>query len=153
MLLKRRYDEDGKVSGLEIKHTGTRPEQNFSTTLVAEWIGSGLASISGDMLLLSTKPEPLRYKILRKPGYYCCHTGKRMEMSPEAYGDPALAAIEGRQYLKDAGLLGKLSPDRNNPSGYRRTHAYECVLDEKQHAKFKAVPGALAPSMSHTMEA
>jgi hypothetical protein len=149
MLLKRHYNADGSVARLELKHTGTHPEQNFSTTLIAQWLGLGLATVSGDVLTLDTEPEPLRYTIVRKPGYYCCHSGKRLDLSPEAYGDPALAAIEARQYLKDAKLLGKASPDANNPAGYRRTHAYECVLDEAQHARFKAVNGALAPSMSH----
>jgi hypothetical protein len=153
MLLKRYYDDDERVIRLEIKHTGSRPEQNFSTSLVAQWLADGLAAIDGNVLTLRTEPAALRYTITRGPGYYCCHTGKRIELTPEAYGDLSLAAIEARKYLQGAKLLGKPSPDKGNPSGYRRSHAYECVLDAAQHARFKAVSGALAPSMTHKAEA
>ena len=83
----------------------------------------------------------------RRPGYYCSHNGARMDLSAEAYGDPAIAAVEAQQYLKANGFADVASPDPQNPAGYQRLHHYECELDADQHARFKAVPGALAPSM------
>lgn len=135
-----------KLSHLEVRHTGTSPEQNFSSTLVAAWIQAGVAVKSDDILVIKAEPESLRYKVLRTPGYYCAHDGQKIPVSPEGYGDPAIAAMECVEYLKANGFDGKTSPDPANPAGYLRTHAYECVLDADQHARFKAVPGALAPS-------
>lgn len=137
------------VAWLEIKHTGSSPRQNFSTSFVAEGMQSGLVSIDekAQTLTIHAKPQDLVYAIKRRPGYYCCHDGKRIEMSPEAYGDPAIAAVEAQQYLKKAKLDGKASPDPQNPAGYARIHCYECELEAAVHAKFKAKPGALAMSM------
>jgi hypothetical protein len=152
MLLKRHYDPESVAAGspvvthLEVKHTGANAPQNFSTALVAEGLRSGFVSLQEDLLTLHAKPEDLRYTIKRRPGYYCCHNGARMELSAEAYGDPSIAAVEAQQYLKANGFDGA-SPDPMNPSGYMRLHQYECELDADQHARFKAVPGALAPSM------
>jgi hypothetical protein len=135
-----------KLSHLEVRHTGTTPEQNFSSTLVAGWVQAGVAVKTDDTLVIKAAPEPLRYKVLRTPGYYCAHDGKKIPVSPEGYGDASIAAMECTEYLKANGFEGVESPDKSNPAGYLRTHAYECVLDADQHARFKAVPGALAPS-------
>jgi hypothetical protein len=107
MLLKRHHDAEGKVTAISVRHTGTSPAQNFSTSLVDQLAMFGFAEVVGDELRLHVKPETLRYAIKRRPGKY-----------------------EGEQI-----------------------NHYECVLDAAQHARFKAVPGALAPSMSHTAEA
>lgn len=144
MLLKRLYDEDGQPTGVAVKHTGRAAAQNFSTTLVAQAMAEGWMSIDGNVLTLHATNGDLRYTIRRTPGYYCCHNGAPMPISAAAYGDGALAAIEARAYLKANGFSG--SPDPSNPAGYERINQYECVLDEGQHAKLRAVPGALAPS-------
>lgn len=137
------------ASHISLRHSGTSERQNFSAPLIAEGLASGFIEIDGDALTLHCKPEPLRYAILRRPGYYCCHDGAAMPMSPAAYGDGAIAAVEAQAYLAAHGHKGKPSPDRANPAGYERSHQYECVLDPEQHQRFKAVPGALAPSMQH----
>ena len=153
MLLKRHYDPDSLAAGaprithIEVKHTGTTPSQNFSTSLVAEGLRAGFISLQEDLLTLHAKPVDLLYTVKRRPGYYCSHNGARMDLSAEAYGDPAIAAVEAQQYLKANGFADAASPDPQNPAGYQRLHHYECELDADQHARFKAVPGALAPSM------
>lgn len=155
MLLKRHYDPasiergDPVLTHVEVKHTGANPEQNFSTSLVLQGKASGLITIVDDQLTLHVKPEALRYTIKRRPGYYCCHDGARIDISPEAFGDPALAAMEAQAYLASHGFAGKASPDKCNPAGYMRLHEFQCVLDAEQHARFKATPGALAPSTTH----
>lgn len=155
MLLKRHHigvqTDNGSVEFrlkyVELKHTGVKPEQNFSTSLIAQGMADGWISMDDKSITLGVKPEALKYSIKRKPGYYCCHDGKAIPVTAEAYGDPALAAVQCQQYLKANGFAGKKSPDPSNPAGYERTHAYECVLDAKQHEKFKAKQGAMAMSM------
>jgi hypothetical protein len=160
MLLKRLYDpaslEAGapKVIGLKLRHTGTDAEQNFSTELVAELIAGGLMKLEANKLTLLTTGEPLVYTVKRRPGYYCCHDGKPIPISDFALremlttGVGKLVAAEARAYLKAHGFEGKPSPSASSPAGYECINHFECVLDEKQHAKYKAVKGALAPSMS-----
>lgn len=60
------------LSHIEVRHTGTTPDQHFSVDLVAAGLGEGWLSIKEGILTLTAKPEPLRYKILRVPGKYPC---------------------------------------------------------------------------------
>lgn len=162
MLLKRQYDlgEPGnpRVTGVELRHTGMHAEQNFSARLVFQAIAEGWMTLAGDLLLLKTATATLRYAIKRSPGYYCCHDGSRIPISDVAQqerlrtGIGRLAAAEARAYLAERGFAGKASPDAGNPAGYQVLEHYECVLDAAQHAKYKAVPGALAPSMRAAKE-
>lgn len=164
MLFKRLYDQasvdagNPRVTGLLVQHTGGHAEQNFSTKFVLEGMAAGLVKIDGDKLVVLCEPEALIYAIKRRPGYYCCHDGKPIPISELAQrealttGVAKLAAMEARAYLKAAGFEGKPSPDSSNPSGYQVVNQYECVLDAKQHAKYKAVPGAPAMLMNLTAE-
>lgn len=156
MLLKRIYDYSGdtpRCKGVQLRHTGVDAEQNFSTTLVSTAIGEGWMVVEGGTITLHTDVGPLRYTVKRTPGYYCCHDGKRIPISDMAQqerlrtGIGRLAAAEARAYIATQGFTGKASPDKANPAGYEVIDHYECVLDGAQHAKFKAKPGALAPSM------
>lgn len=81
---------------VEIQHTGTTPNQNFSDTLVLAGLREGWLSIADGVLTLRGKPEDLTYKILRTPGKYA----------------------------------------DDSPAGYQVIHAFECVLEADQHARF-----------------
>lgn len=77
MLLKRIYkpqaEKDPKVpvlSHIELRHTGTHAEQNFSRRLVEAAVKEGWMKIEGDKLALLAKPENLVYTIKRTPGRY-----------------------------------------------------------------------------------
>lgn len=162
MLLKRKYDQrdpaNPVVTGVELRHTGTHAEQNFSERLVTQAMAEGWMEIAGDTLILHTDAGPLRYAIKRAPGYYCCHDGQPIAISELAQrerlrtGIGRLAAAEARAALAARGFAGKASPDAAHPAGYLVLEHYECVLDAAQHAKFKAVLGALAPSMRAVKE-
>lgn len=162
MLLKRQYDlgdpGNPRVTGVELRHTGIHAEQNFSARLVFQAIAEGWMTLAGDLLLLKTATATLRYAIKRSPGYYCCHDGSRIPISDVAQqerlrtGIGRLAAAEARAHLAAHGFAGKKSPDPANPAGYQVIEHYECVLDAAQHAKYKAVPGALAPGMRAAKE-
>lgn len=159
--LARAVDEEARAQvappaalGVQLKHTGINPAQNFSVDLVMQAVSSGWMSISGDTLILHAAPEDLHYAIVRRPGYYCCHDGKRIPISElamqEALTQPQakLAAAEARAYLALHGFAGVPSPDAQHPSGYLRCNAFECVLDSAQHDKYQACRGALAMSMN-----
>ena len=151
MYLKRLYDDAGRVSRVEIRHTGLSAEQNFSRRLVLQACGDGWMRLTGDQIVVVGEPEDLVYTILRAPGYYCISTGERIPVSQlaweQAVSQPAavLAAAEARAWLAGAGLAS---------NDYEVTMAYECVLAEQQHEKFravKAVSGNLVAA--HTLEA
>jgi hypothetical protein len=162
MLLKRKYDlrdpAQPVVTGVELRHTGIKPEQNFSVRLVSQGLAEGWLELGDGTITLHTDVAPLRYTVRRAPGYYCCHDGKRIPISDMAQqerlrtGIGRLAALEARAYLATQGFAGKPSPDAANPAGYQVLEHYECVLDAAQHAKWKAKPGALAPSMRAAKE-
>jgi hypothetical protein len=162
MLLKRIYDKpagwerqanarrtDGKLADpakpegaclnpppfkhIEVKHTGTNPEQNFSDRLVSAGLAEGFISLSKGKLTLHGKPEDLNYTVKRIPGYYCCHCAAAL---PDAGRLVAPGVTAGMQHIADA-HQGKDSPDAGNPAGYCRINHYECVLDSTQHEKFR----------------
>jgi hypothetical protein len=135
MLLKRTH-EAGKCTGVIIKHTGLSPEQNFSRRLVQAALAEGWLTIEGDKLRIRGAQETLVYEIKRQPGYFCRTTGERIPISAHAWEQAliervaTLAPKEARTWLEAKGLP---------PTGYEVTHAYECVLDESQHEKYRAV--------------
>lgn len=113
---------------VELQHTGTKPEQNFSETLIEGALKEGWASFEDTTLVLDVKPEPLRYTVLRTPGRYCCHCKLRLPDNDDR-GELARAHVAELH-------AGVASPDRLNPAGYERIHFYETVLDPGQHARF-----------------
>ena len=151
MYLKRLYDDAGRVTSVEIRHTGVSAEQNFSRRMVLQACSDGWMRLAGDHLIVVGEPEDLVYTIKRAPGYYCVSTGERIQVSQlaweQAVSQPAavLASAEARAWLAGA---AKAAND------YEVTMAYECVLAERQHGKFravKAVSGNLVAA--HTLEA
>lgn len=121
-----------------IQHTGVQAEQNFSQKMIEAGQAAGFLTISKGELIIHAKPEDLTYKILRGPGYYCCHCGEAIvDANLFVKGD------DGEPTDRTIGMVhveevhgGKESPDSNNPSGYRRVNGVECVLDKEQHKKF-----------------
>lgn len=137
MLLKRIYEhtdpEHPKLSHIELRHTGTHAAQNFSRRLVDAAIAEGWMTLSRGKLILHVKPEDLTYTIKRAPGHYCLHCGEKIESD--------VLGTQAREHVAKH-HDGVASPDPDWPAGYLATHAYECVLDGAQHAKFRRViPG------------
>lgn len=112
------------VDHVEVRHTGTHAEQNFSSRLVASGMLDGWIAIAKGRLVISAKPEDLVYAIERTPGYYSCFTG-------EALADQHVAKAH-------VAAQGKPSPDPANPAGYVRINHYECVLEAGLHEKYRA---------------
>jgi len=73
--------------------------------------------------------------VRRAPGHYCCHCGEALPNANQLDDGVSL----GTKHVRSR-HAGEKSPDANNLSGYERINHYDCVLDAKQHAKFKTVP-------------
>lgn len=151
MYLKRLYDDAGRVSRVEIRHTGVSAEQNFSRRLVLQACGDGWMRLANDQIVVIGEPEDLVYTIKRAPGYYCISTGERIPVSQlaweQAVSQPAavLASVEARAWLAASG---------KSLGDYEVTMAYECVLSDDQHEKFRAVKAVSGnPVAAHTLEA
>lgn len=130
MELKRKYGPRGDVVGVEVRHTGANPEQNFSHRLIEQGMADGWVTMVGGTLRMKADPEDLVYDLLREPGYYCKSTGEQIPVSARAWGSlnrGTLASIEARAWLRGKGL---------DERDYEVTNAYECVLSSEQHAKF-----------------
>lgn len=114
MMLKRVYDHSTGSPVLDhVKVLRSGALQNFSTRFVEQGMADGLLTLSGDRLVLHTKPE-LGYQVLRRPGYYCCHCNAPLD-----------DAANAKAHL-DKEHNGKASPDPGNPAGYRRDNFYAC---------------------------
>lgn len=140
MLLQKQYEKDPKtqapqrVSHVLVKHTGLKPEQNFSRRLVESALADGWMTLDGATLTMKGDPEDLVYLVKRDPGYYCVSTGERIPISQMAWtrmlatGIGDLSAREAKGWLL---ARGKAQND------YEVCQAYECVLDADQHDRFK----------------
>src|SRR5690349_13848686 len=122
------------LSYVEVRHTGLDREQNFSTRLVKQAIEEGWMAIQDGKLILYSKPENLIYDIKRLPGRYSCFDGAKL---PDDEDDSGKLA---RAYLAEH-YPNQPSPDPDNPSGYYKINAYECVLNAEQQEKFRLRKG------------
>jgi hypothetical protein len=151
MMLKREFT-NGSNTHVSVKHTGLKAEQNFSRRLVLQAVNAGWMRVAGGRLVIKTgdDEDDLEYTVNREPGYYCKSTGERMPITSLAWEQllservGTLAYAEAQAWLKGA---GKAADD------YEITMAYECVLDEALHEKYRGVqikPGVLRAA--HTVE-
>ncbi len=115
MLLKRLHDEQKKVRGVRVLRAGEK--QHFSPDLVLKAQAEGWMVMADGKITIKGEAGDVVYRIVREPGYYCCHDG-----APMPDGEAA------RSYIAEK-FPGKPSTDRNNPSGYARIHHFECVKE------------------------
>ncbi len=130
MYLKRIYKDD-KLDYLSLAHTGIHPEQNFSIKLVTEYLAAGLMQIFENELTFHCYPEPLIYRIKRRPGAYCLHCGEQLPMDNRG----ALARLHVAE--KHA---GRPSPVPSESAGYAVLNHFECVLSNEQHERYRLRP-------------
>jgi hypothetical protein len=105
---------------------GARRRQHFTPGLVEGGQGEGWLSVQGDRLTIHgttvsngrERITPVVYRILRAPGYYCCHCQKAVIDAPTA------------KLHVEAQHPGVASPDPANPAGYRRDNFYACEREE-----------------------
>ena len=117
MFLKRIFTgEEGNRVFDHLKVISHNKTQNFTQKFIDKGIEEGYVTLSKGNITIHAKPNDLVYKIVRMPGWYCCHDDKKMESSEDA-----------KRYLI-RNFKGKKSPDSNNPSGYRKDNFYHCKL-------------------------
>lgn len=124
------------IDYVSLYHTGVDVNQNFSIDLVTDALKNKWATLKGDKLTLLVCPENLKYKILREPGRYCCHCGEKLQDDDK--GSMARLHIANKHPDKE-------SPDPKNTSGYCKINYFECVLDAKQHDKYRVKEPTKAP--------
>lgn len=135
MELKRRTGPDGRVTHVDVVHTGINATQSWGAKHVAAWVDEGWMQIQSNRITITTgdgQPD-LTYTINRRPGYYCADTGERIPLSDLALSQfmtqtqATLAPREAVAWLTSRGRSGK----------YVATRSYECVLDTALHEQFK----------------
>lgn len=153
MLLKRHFANgaDKAATHVEVKHSGLSPEQNFSDRLVDQAVKEGWMVVGDKTVTIKTDADPLNFALVRKPGYFCKSTGESIPVSEANWLRFRLANDQRASAEAKAWLAGKGLPAND----YDITAAYHCVLDAKQHAKYRAVsPGGGIPAVAaHTLEA
>jgi len=125
MKIKRFYKKDDKGALIlengepvveTIKVTLLSKRQNFTQKFIDKAIREGYATLTKGKLILHTQDGDLEYKILRSPGYFCCHDNQSLGGEKEC-----------REYVA-INFAGIDSPDKNNPSGYRKDNFHACEL-------------------------
>lgn len=96
----------------------------------------GTMELNENKLVYHVHPEDLVYEIKRRPGRYCLHCGEKLPEDEK--GELARLHIAEKHN-------GAISPDPSTPAGYVNLKYFECVLDKKQHNKFKIKKAAAAP--------
>lgn len=94
--------------------------QKFTQRFLDMGVTEGWLSIANGNFIIKTAPEleDVVYKVVRKPGHYCCHTDQ-----------PLADEHAARKHIAD-NYLGVESPDPQNPAGYRKDNFYLCELVE-----------------------
>lgn len=147
------------ASHLRVINTGTSRNQNFSSRFVDAGLVEGWLSITdevdGRFLRITAdcdaglkpsgfrdangrakfetayEPVELVFTVVRDPGYYCVSAGTKIPISNTAWASSRrgeLAAKEAKAWLTNRGLDAR---------DYEVINAYECILDEEQHGRFK----------------
>ena len=133
MLLKRIYlrNEEGEVvdrqnpTVLGVQVLRAKDFQRFSPDLVAAGVAQGWIVVEGNTLTVknsvpnddgSYTVQNIVYRIVSRPGYYCCQCD-----APVANAEDAKAHILAEH-------PDQTSPDPSNPAGYRRTHSIDCEV-------------------------
>ena len=92
---------------------------NFATDFVYENLANGSFSMNRGIISMHTDGDDVKYRVIRGPGYYCCFDDVQLS------GEDA-----AREYVVN-NFAGQESPDKNNPSGYRKDSFFHCRLIEE----------------------
>jgi hypothetical protein len=133
MELKRIYARDAKgellrrhgeaiVTGIELRYAG--PRQKFSQEQIDEGLRVGYIVMTGNVIEVRGVNASAKYRVVREPGFYCCHDGARLEGDPRSVDDCRSNASRKEYVAKN--FPGVPSPDAQNPSGYLGTTTFEC---------------------------
>lgn len=124
---------------VKVIETGVSREQNFSRRMVFAGLSEGWISLSPGTLMMKAEPEDLEYEVVREPGYYCVSSGERIPVSQLAW-EIFLQSGVGTQSSQEAKAW--LASHGKAANDYEITMAYECLLREDLHDKYKATTDA-----------
>lgn len=123
--------------GVEVLHAG--PRQRFTPRLIEKGVSEGWLKFRDGMVVVEGVNCSLRYRVVREPGYYCCHCGAQLQSTNEAREH---VKTHSRQVVVNPSWFERVflgarpetvyetpAADPDNPSGYRRDNFYECVLE------------------------
>ncbi len=117
MEIKRIYKPGTQtVDHVEVRYI--TKTQKITQRTIDKGLAEGWMSIGNGMITLKSKPGDVSYKIVRIPGYYCCHTNVMLD-----------GEVAARRHVAEK-FDGKASPDPANPAGYRKDNFYYCELVE-----------------------
>lgn len=128
MLIKRLYEKDDKgefvkdkaghlvFAGIEILRA--KQVQHFSPGFVERGVAEGWIIMGKGRIVLEGVGSKAIYRIMRIPGYYCCHCEGPLPDGSAGKVHVALAHAEDK------------SPDTSNPAGYRRDNFFACEKEE-----------------------
>lgn len=135
MEMKRHYEKnaDGSlrmkgggpvVKGVEVLRAG--PRQKFSPEVIITGGAEGWLSFNEGKITIKAIDGSLTvYRVLRVPGYYCCHCGEKLPGDPQSEEDRK----NNGHRIEHAKAHGAPSPDRENPAGYRGNCYFDCELE------------------------
>ena len=123
MYVRIRKDGTVEVHADSSRDSGPPAQHNFPTKWVNRMVLSGVVTLSADMLSIGGAD----YKIVRKPGAYCCHCSERIGDGPARTKDEADLR---RAYIGTCDVAGNDDDtgDPNNPAGYEVIDYYEGEL-------------------------
>jgi hypothetical protein len=121
----KRIMAEGKLKGVKVIHAG--PKQKFSPSSLLDGMSQGwLTMADGVITVRNADGADVQYRVVRTPGYYCCHCGEKLPGDPAVIDGPEGAAVR-KKHVEDS-HRGKKSPDPENPSGYMGTNSFKGVL-------------------------
>lgn len=100
----------------DVEVVSAKDRHHFSTRLIEGGIAEGWLSMGQGKITVGNGPASVVYTIVSGPGLYCCHCNTKQDDSVMAQGH--VARVHARVP----------SPDKNNPSGYRRDNFYTSTL-------------------------
>jgi hypothetical protein len=129
MQLKRLYDHSGdtpRVRGVRVVHAGKK--QKFSMKLIGQAADQGWLTMGKGRIVIHDEDGDIVYRVVRTPGFYCCHCGARLVGDPRIDDGKEGAAQRLAHVVEKHGDAP--SPDAENPAGYMGTTSIKGVLVE-----------------------
>lgn len=115
MVLKRYY-KNGQVTHVRV--IVAKKVQNLSLRFIDMGVKQGWLKMQDGEIIINSEPSRTIYKIMQLPGIFCCFCNLAL---PEG-------GFMAQQHVA-ACHPGHVSPDTNNPAGYRHDVFYRCIKE------------------------
>lgn len=143
MELKRIFNRDGEGNPTTVSHIKLVSEPkngrwNVSQRVINQGLEEGwLSIVDGHLVIKTAEGAPdVRYKIVRKPGYYCVFCGEPVDATNRgltASGKAHMSKHAGEELAKltaenklPEGCTPEMIDQINNPAGYGKFNHFAC---------------------------